>query len=251
MTTFLVVAVVSLLLFLSALQSQACKQSSPPSTSFLGVDEEWFEESLNITISFKTLAENGPIIFIGFSETEDSGPHQILNLSLSDGGLHLQVYPDTLILPTNKTGEKILYNDDQWHNVSMDLKVASRGPEKFVRLMVDEFQKTLDVATLPDSSLHYSLYTLSLHYTKLHYESYSCRHTDLLVLIGGADFVEDHPADGQEIDYVGCFRNVSTRQTIEHRSPKSIGEEHCNSRPLRQYCSGPLTTDPGQGDGDM
>ena len=104
-------------------------------------------------------------------------------------------------------------------------------------------KKTLDVATLTDSSL-----------VKLHYEVYSCRHTDLLVLIGGADFVEDHPADGQEIDYVGCFRNVTTRQNRKINQKKRIGEENCRSSllpPSGQYCSAPLTTEPGQGDEDM
>ena len=114
MKTFLVV--VSLLLFLNALQSQACSPSAPPQQ-----DPNWFEESVNISLSFKTQAANGPVISIGISRTS----HKILNLSLADGGLHLQgsVYKGTSIVPRIKdTGEMLMVDDKQWHDVYLTLK---------------------------------------------------------------------------------------------------------------------------------
>ena len=47
-----------------------------------------------------------------------------MNLSLPiSGALHLQVHPDTPIISTrNDAGEKILYNDNQWHKVKIEME---------------------------------------------------------------------------------------------------------------------------------
>ena len=148
MKTFLVVAVVSLLLFLNALQSQACSPSSPPPQD----DKEWREESVNISLSFKTRAANGPIIYIGISETASAlfakyRGHKILNLSLSDGGLHLQVHPDTSIGPLIEDSGEILRLDDQeWHDVHLSL---NGGRFKFIAFKVDDIEIFKSVSELP------------------------------------------------------------------------------------------------------
>ena len=106
------------LMFLSVVQSQPLSLSSSDhnlvfqddSQGYLQLEEDVaVNGSLSVSLSFKTGGNDGQLLYM----QETSQGHNI-SLYLSDGGLHLQVPPDTLIVPASEeTRKKILYNDNQ------------------------------------------------------------------------------------------------------------------------------------------
>ena len=142
----------SLVLFLTAVQSQPLSSSAGQDLVFQAgspglaqvEDVPVDGDSLTVSLAFKTGATTGQLLYM----KETSAGH-VISLSLSDGALHLQVHPDTLVIPTRKdTGEKILYNDSQWHEVLIALtKIV--GSLKYVILKTDEVLANENVETLP------------------------------------------------------------------------------------------------------
>ena len=101
------------------------------SPGYAQLEEITVDGDLTVSLEFRTGASEAQLLYM----RETSAGHHI-SLSLSDGALHLQVHPDTLIVPTSKkTGQRILYNDDQWHNVQMGL--ARIGSVNIVTLQTE------------------------------------------------------------------------------------------------------------------
>ena len=105
--------------------------SLPPSSSSAGpslvftADSPGYAEledvsvdgSLSLSLSFKTGASEGQLFYM----RELTTGHQI-SLSLTEGALHLQVHPDTLIIPrTEDTGDMLRLDDQEWHKVYLNL----------------------------------------------------------------------------------------------------------------------------------
>ena len=108
------------------------------------------------------------------------------SLFVSDGGLYLQVYPDSFIGPvTEATGEIFKVDDNKWHKVFLTI---NDGPVKFIMLIIDDLTpKTSVVQSLP-----------LLDNTK--YETF----------IGG---ISPNLSVESEAPYVGCMKNIRVLET--------------------------------------
>ena len=77
--------------------------------------------TLTVSLSFRTAAREGLLLYM----RETSTGHHV-SLSISDGALSLQVYPDTnIVLVTEDTREKVRVDDNQWHMVFFTLNELS------------------------------------------------------------------------------------------------------------------------------
>ena len=118
--------------------------SKPPPVLGQQLEDVPVDGFLTISLAFKTGGKNCLLLFM----RETSVGHNI-SLFLSDGALKLFFYPDTLIVPASKkTGEKILYNDNQWHEVLIVLGEI-RGAVKYVTLETEEVSANENVENLP------------------------------------------------------------------------------------------------------
>ena len=73
--------------------------------------------TLTVRLSFRTAAREGLLLYM----RETSTGHHV-SLSISDGALSLQVYPDTnIVLVTEDTREKVRVDDNQWHKVFLSI----------------------------------------------------------------------------------------------------------------------------------
>ena len=147
--------------------------------------------SLRVSLSFKTGASEGQLLYM----REVSSGHYI-SLSLSGGALHLKVSPDTKIISVEDK-----FNDNQWHNVSIQLVAGLR---KIILIQIDDtplppsFPKSLPL----------------LQNTK--YETF----------IGG---LSPSLSDESEGPYAGCIRNIQVLQTDRdlqniQRTGATVGE---------------------------
>ena len=151
MKTFLVVG--SLLLFLTAVQTQPLSSSIPAgqdlvfqagSPGLAELEDVPLGGSLTVSIAFKTGANNGQLLYM-----KEASVNHTISLYLEHGALHLQLQPGTLMILTSKeTGEKILFNDNQWHEVLVVLTKVG-GSLKYVQLKADEVSEDDNVQTLP------------------------------------------------------------------------------------------------------
>ena len=98
---------------------------------------------LTFSMKFKTGASEGLLLYM---REVNTGHH--ISLSLSDGGLHLQVHPDTLIVPRiEETEEDIRVDDNLWHDVNLGFNDGYFY--KVIVFKVDEIIKTAQVSELP------------------------------------------------------------------------------------------------------
>ena len=101
--------------------------SPDPSLTFTGENSGYAElqevpvdGTLSVSLSFRTAAREGLLLYM----RETSTGHHV-SLSISDGALSLQVYPDTnIVLVTEDTREKVRVDDNQWHKVFLSIKEA-------------------------------------------------------------------------------------------------------------------------------
>ena len=136
---------------------------------------------LTISLEFRTGASEGQLLYM----RELTAGHHI-SLFVSDGGLYLQVHPDSSIGPvTEATGEIFKVDDNKWHKVFLTI---NDGPVKFIMLIIDDLTpKTSVVQSLP-----------LLDNTK--YETF----------IGG---ISPNLSVESEAPYVGCMRNIRVLET--------------------------------------
>ena len=100
------------------------------------------DEDLTFSLKFKTGTREAQLLYM----RETTAGHQI-SLSLSDGGLHLQVHPDTSIGPLNEdSGEIVRLDDEDWHEVYITL---NGGRFKFIAFKVDDTEIFKSVSQLP------------------------------------------------------------------------------------------------------
>ena len=102
------------------------------SPGYAELEEVSVDGSLSISLSFKTGDSDAQLLYM----RELTAGHHI-SLFLSDGGLHLQVYPETSIGPlTEDSGETLRLDDQEWHKV--DLAFVDGNFYKIVHCKVDE-----------------------------------------------------------------------------------------------------------------
>ena len=102
--------------------------SPDPSLTFTGQNSGYAElqevpvdGSLTVSLSFRTAAREGLLLYM----RETSTGHHV-SLSISDGALSLQVYPDTnIVLVTEDKRKKVRVDDNQWHMVFFTLNELS------------------------------------------------------------------------------------------------------------------------------
>ena len=84
--------------------------------------------------------------------------------------------------------ERIAYNDDQWHEVLIELRLLGGGSKNFVHLKVDNFINTsqyVPIVLIDERRIFYQL------------------------LIGGVPFNDGLPSAGVEMDFDGSFRDMA------------------------------------------
>ena len=109
----------------------------------IGVDGD-----LTVSFKFRTGATEAQLLYL----RELSADH-FISLSIKDGGLHLQgsVYKGTSIVPRTKdTGEMLMVDDKQWHDVYLTLKDG--GQFKYIVFKLDDIEIFTSVSVLPDLS---------------------------------------------------------------------------------------------------
>ena len=180
----------SLLVFL--LGAAQCLPVSGPSLVFTErapgyaqlEDVEVTGGDLTFSMKFKTGASEGLLLYM---REVNTGHH--ISLSLSAGGLHLQVHPNTPIVPrTQDTRELMRLNDKEWHDVKLSFNDGYFY--NVIVLKVDEILITSPVSELPLlSNAQYRTWLGGLS-PSLNVES--------------------------EAPYVGCIRDIQVLQT--HRA---------------------------------
>ena len=114
-------------MLLSAVQCLPASSSSSSSLTFpvktpgyAELPDVPVDGTLTVRLSFRTAAREGLLLYM----RETSTGHHV-SLSISDGALSLQVYPDTnIVLVTEDTREKVRVDDNQWHKVFLSIKEA-------------------------------------------------------------------------------------------------------------------------------
>ena len=84
--------------------------------------------------------------------------------------------------------QRIAYNDDQWHDVFIELRILGGGSQNFVHLKVDDFENTsqfVPIVPIDERRIFYQL------------------------LIGGVPFNDGLPSAGVEMDFDGSFRDMA------------------------------------------
>ena len=131
------------LLLLIAASDGSCLIFRDGSPGYAQLEEVPVFGSITASLSFRTGSTGGLLLLM-----RELTAGQNISLSLSRGSLHLQVYPDNLLIPVNEdTSEAILYNDNKWHSVT--LTIISRIKRKFILLKIDDFTMTTFVQNLP------------------------------------------------------------------------------------------------------
>ena len=102
------------------------------SPGYVQLEEAEVNGSLTVSFSFRTGETEGLMLFM-----RDVIGNHYLSLSISDGALHLHAFPYTHITAINlETREPVLFNDNQWHSVSVTI---IDSPRKIVILQIDDF----------------------------------------------------------------------------------------------------------------
>ena len=139
------------LLLLIAGSDGSCLIFPDGSPGYAQLEDVGVSGVLTVSLSFQTGSMGGQLLFL----RELSAGHNI-SLSLAGGALHLQVHPDTLLIPlSEETGQNILYNDNKWHSLLLTLNSFP----KFIILKIDDIIKTEFVQNLPlIASTHYQTF---------------------------------------------------------------------------------------------
>ena len=165
--------------------------------------------TLTVRLSFRTAAREGLLLYM----RETSTGHHV-SLSISDGALSLQVYPDTNIVSVSEdTGEKVRVDDNQWHTVFLSI---NGGQVEYVIFKIDDtstFTPATGLPLLKDAN----------------YEA---------VLGGLSPTFEEKIPDASQLDlaaYVGCIRDISVMDSaVNLQTLQTSGA----FRPLRPTGSG-------------
>ena len=130
---------------------------------------------LSLSLQFRTGASQAQLVYL----REQTSGH-VISLSLSDGALHLQVHPDTLIVP----GEDVRVDDQEWHSLYFNV---NGGKFRYIAFKLDDLEMFQSVSDLPLLS-------------NAQYQTW----------LGG---LPPSLSEERETGYVGCIRDIRVLDT--------------------------------------
>ena len=217
----LVVRRLLILRLLTALPWCLPMTSPDPSLTFTGensghaeLQEVPVDGTLSVSLSFRTAAREGLLLYM----RETSTGHHV-SLSISDGALSLQVYPDTNIVLV--TEDNVKFNDNQWHKVFF---YVTRFPITNVFMDIDDTGKPgfKQLENIPNLD-------------KTKYETF---------LGGVSPTLRDKISFMGEAAYVGCIRDIELMDSaidIQSLDISGAVTGPCDDLPPQPVLTGSLT----------